>query len=264
MIRTRGRAILGAILLLVVTAAFPQAEPILWSSGTAYTLPQGRWEDGLFQPLRYGLSDTKELRLNPVLGQLAPHVTLKISRRPIGSWQRAYRYGILSPTPLLRLLQRRGTGGFLPVDPTIGDVPWMVMIRQEALFSRPWSRGLLTLKGGVAVSLGGSDLDSRLQIELPVIYPRLALYHGGYLLNFGLDVSAELSPRLIVLGDVDLLLTPALDGPAWEHKGLILFNKSDRFQLLGGYKLTFAPYPWGTQWHLIPLFDLQFSRQRGN
>ena len=253
-----------AAVALAVSVTFGQEGENLWSSGTAHTLPQGRWEKGLFQPLRFGLSDTKELRLNPLISLLAPHIHLKVSRRPVGGWQRAYRYGIISPTPLLRMVQREGTGGFLAVDPDIGEVPWMVMIRQEVLLSRPWSRGLVTLKGGVAIALGGGDIDSRLQIELPVIYPRLALYHSGYQLNFGLDVSTLLSKRLVLLGDVDLFLAPALDGPAWEHKGVMQWNKSDRLQLSFGYKLTYTPFPWGAQWHLIPLFDLQIARQRGS
>lgn len=250
--------------MLGATVTFGQTQDKRWSSGTAYTLPHGRWEKGLFQPLRYGLGKSRELRLNPLIGLLTPHIILKVSRRPVAGWQRAYRYAISSPTPLLRLLKRRGTGGFLPVDPDIGTVPWMVMFRQEALLSRPWSRGLVTIKGGLAVALGGGDLDSRLQIELPVIYPRLALYHSGYQLNFGLDVSARLSKKLLLLGDVDLFLAPALDGPAWEHKSLIQWNRSKRLQLSFGYKLTYTPFPWGTQWHLIPLLDLQIARQRGS
>ncbi len=62
--------------------------------------------------------------------------------------------------------------------------------------------------------------------------------------------------------EADLLYYLASDEMAFEHKGLLLWNKSQRFQLCLGYKLTFGEYPFGTQWHLLgPLVDLQWAWQ---
>ena len=39
----------------------------LWQPGTAYTLPEGRWEYGLFQPVRWGQSEKREISFNTQL-----------------------------------------------------------------------------------------------------------------------------------------------------------------------------------------------------
>jgi hypothetical protein len=61
--------------------------------------------------------------------------------------------------------------------------------------------------------------------------------------------------------DVDLFFYPNADEDfAFEHKGLVLWNKSNGFQFCAGYKLTFGKYPFGTQWHLFtPIFDVQWG-----
>ena len=46
------------ILTILFSQVFAQGE---WLSGTAYTLPQGRWEYGLFQPVRWGQSENREI-----------------------------------------------------------------------------------------------------------------------------------------------------------------------------------------------------------
>jgi len=49
---------------------------------------------------------------------------------------------------------------------------------------------------------------------------------------------------------------------AFEHKGLLSWQKSHRFQFCLGYKLCYGQYPFGSQWHLLgPLLDLQWARQ---
>ena len=47
---------------------------------------------------------------------------------------------------------------------------------------------------------------------------------------------------------------------AFEHKGLVIWNKSNRVQLCIGYKACYGEYPFGTQWHLLaPLLDVQWG-----
>jgi len=231
-----------------------------WTAGTAWTLPAGRWEDGLFAHYRRGLTDKLELQLNPLLGQLMPHVNIKVRRNDWRGWERSYRYGILSPTPLMRLFRREGTGGIFPVDPDLGAIPWMVRLRQEALLSRLGVSGITTLKAGISIAMGGGKLDSRYQLELPVLYPRLALFHQGIQFNFSAGQSQYFSDKFSLWTDLGLILTPGYVDPfAWEHKSLVYWLPGSRLRFAAGYKLVYGKYPMGTLWHLLPLFDIQLG-----
>ena len=53
----------------VVQSAFSQASDQFhknWHSGTAFLLPEGRMEIGIFQPLRYGWSKSIEFTIHPL------------------------------------------------------------------------------------------------------------------------------------------------------------------------------------------------------
>lgn len=232
-------------------------------SGTAYVLSPGNWEKGLFQPLRFGLRGGREVSVNPLIATVVPHARLKVQRSAVGGWQRAYRYSFAVPTPLMRLFRRSGTGGLFAPDPSIAPIPWMVMVRQEVLLTRPWRKGTMTGKLGVALALRGGELDSRYLLELPVIYPRLAVYFQGWQVNLGLDGQYPLSRRWSVLADTDLLITPGYKDPwAWEQKGMLQWRKSGRFRIDLGYKLVIGKYPTGQEWQILPLADLIWSRSK--
>ena len=44
-----------------------------------------------------------------------------------------------------------------------------------------------------------------------------------------------------------------------EQKGLIVWERTEKFRILFGYKLIAGEYPFGTQAHFLPLLDLQFG-----
>lgn len=254
---------LATILLLSGNLILAQ-ENRPWWSGSAYTLPQGRWEIGLFQPLRYGQTDRLEWSTHPVLNLVIPNLTVKLAHGDKAGWVVASRHSLRYPTPLLRLVAREGIGGILAPDPDIEKFPPTLFWRSEVLLTRAVAeRTFLTAKGGLAVVPKAGDIDSRSTIDLPVIFPRMAAMRQGFQLSLGLDGLVGLTDRLHIWTDGDLFLTPGLDEAlGFEHKGLLVFNKSQRFQLTLGYKLTFGNYPYGDQWHLLPLFDLQWARQR--
>ena len=57
-----------------------------------------------------------------------------------------------------------------------------------------------------------------------------------------------------------MFIMPNKDGRyAFEHKGLIVWTKNEKFRTLFGYKLFAGEYPFGSQAHLIPMLDLQFG-----
>lgn len=259
-----GRRVRPMVVTVVLWAACISAvwaENAAWSSGAAHTLPKGRWEVGLFQPLRYGQTDRLEWSTHPIMNLVIPNLSVKIAHGDRAGWQLATRYQLHYPTPLLRLVSREGTGGLIAPDL---DIPAILFLRSELLLTRTLGPSLqLTAKGGAALVVKSGAMDERATIDLPIIFPRMAAYRQGYQVNLGLDLLGKLFGRWGYGADMDIFLTPGFDQPfAFEHKGLALWRKSDRFQLLLGYMLTFGGYPFGDQWHLLPLLDLQWARQR--
>jgi hypothetical protein len=61
--------------------------------------------------------------------------------------------------------------------------------------------------------------------------------------------------------DVDVQLLPGWESDFFlEHKSLFLWSKNDRIRISLGYKVVYGHYPFGFQWHLFPLFDVQWGR----
>ena len=233
------------------------------SAGTADTLPKGYFEIGLFQPLRYGQTETLEWSTHPILDLLIPNITIKKAWRDFAGWDFATRHNITYPTPLLRTISRKGTGGIISPE---FDIPQMFSLRNEVLLTRKFSPSfLITGKAGLTLAVTSDELDERTTIDLPLVFPRLGVFYNGYAVNFGLDVGGDLTSRFAYLTDVDIFLLPGADENfAFEHKSLIIWNKSKKFQMMLGYKLVFGEYPFGKQWHLLPLFDMQWARQFRN
>ncbi len=244
--------------LFFIACAFPMNAQ--WSSGTAYTLPKGRMEVGLFQQIRYGQTETREWSTHPILDLLIPNLTVKKAWNTFADWNFTTRHNMTYPTPLLRIISRKGTDGIISPE---FDIPQMISLRNEVLLTRKFKPSfLITGKAGLTLAVTSDELDERTTIDLPIIFPRLGVYYDGYAVNFGLDVGGDLNPRFSYLTDVDIFLLPGADEYfAFEHKSLIIWNKSKKLQIMFGYKLVYGEYPFGTQWHLLPLFDIQWARE---
>lgn len=240
-----------------------------WPSGSAYLLPQGHWEVGLFQPLRYGYSNTLEWSTHPLLNLKIPNFRVTVAHDSWRGWARANRYSAYYPTPLMRWLQSplktilgdEDLGALIPPEHTI---PPLLAVHFDALISKLRPEGILvTNKAGVGIGIGSGPLDSRTSIDLPLVYPRLSLFYNRVLLRLGTDLSGVLTGHWRYLLDYDLFLMPGGEGRyAFEHKGLLVWYKSSRFQVTLGYKLTAGEYPFGVQAQLFPLLDFQWSGQR--
>ena len=248
-------------LALLCGSVFATNSP--WSTGTAYTLPKGRTEIGIFQQIRYGQTETLEWSTHPILDLLIPNVTVKKSWSTFADWDFSTRHNITYPTPLMRTISRKGTGGIISPE---FDIPQMFSLRNEVLLTRKFSPSfLITGKAGLTLAVTSDELDERTTIDLPLVFHRLGVYYNGYGVNFGLDVGGNLTSRFDYMTDVDIFLLPGADENfAFEHKSLIIWNKSKKFQIMFGYKLVFGEYPFGMQWHLLPLFDMQWARQFRN
>ena len=219
---------------------------------TAHTLAKGEWEMGLFQPYRRGLGNGLEISSYPVYFFAMPNFQAKKEFQDFGI---CGKYGISYPTPLLRLMQKKGMFGFISPTEDVGEVPHLIGLSAELLATRTLGTSLISLKGGLSLGLVFGKLDDRMSIDLPNVYPRLAKYFQGVSFNIGGDSRVGLTDSMDLLADVDLFFIPEED-IFLEQKALVEWHMSQRLTTLAGAKLTYGNYPFGEQWRLYPLFDL--------
>ena len=169
------------------------------------------------------------------------------------------RHSLVVPTPLLKMVTKKGVGGLISPE---FDIPFMVALKNEVQLKRTLNdRWDITGKTGLTLAYSSEELDERTTIDLPVVFQRLGVFYNGYGANFGLDFTGTLSPKLSILTDFDVLLLPVFKETfAFEHKFLLTWALSDRTNIQVGYKLVYGEYPFGAQWHLLPLLDILWRR----
>ena len=236
----------------------------LWSGGGTSMLENGRYNIGLILPFRMGVWGG-EISINKFL--LIPNISYKYPITRFGKWQRAARYQIVYPTLALRWFQS-------PLGMKLGEpdkfalispefhIPQMLSFYGELIGSTGSNTtGLITVYGGIGIGLGGKKLDSRTSIDLPGFYSRFSIYHNGILVKAGGEYSRRFKERWSYTMDYDMFIMPGGEGRyAFEHMGLLIWTKNNRFRLQFGYKLIAGEYPYGSQAHLLPLIDVQFGR----
>ena len=237
-------------ILIIVACGSVHASTYIWSSGTAHSLPKGQWETGLFQPVRYGLNDDQDISMHPFFALKLPNLVFKKTWTEKNSWTIASQHGIYYPTPLLNYIT--GAGKFKIVAPQF-EFPVLIGLTNEILATRSIAKGQLTGKAGLMIGLGGGDLDPLSTIDIPLVYPRLAVYYNGWGLRLGFDYVAPIKGRWSGFIDGDVFLYPGSSSKYfYETKVLLIWTKSSQLRLMIGYKLTYGEYPFGSHWQILP------------
>jgi hypothetical protein len=230
-----------------------------WTDGTACTIPKKRWELGLFTASRYGINNNLELSTHPLMFFLMPQVKIKVGWGEYSGFRLATEHGIFYPTVFMRLVTRKGTGGLISPEFTI---PQMFAISNRFLVSfRPFKNAVLTGHAGIAFSIKFGPLDKRSTIDLPVIYPRLAVFYNQPEFDVGIDFRGKFVPCFGWLFNVEnFIVCGTPENYFLENKGVLAYtSKKESLRVEAGYKLCFGKYPAAPQWHLLPVIDLIFG-----
>jgi len=222
---------------------------------------KGDYQIGLLAPLRYRISTTMEMQTHPILDFVIPNARLVWIHNTTRDRRIQTTHGFTYPTPLLRMISRKGTGGILPDDPTIPTIPAMVSLYNEI---RVIQSSIPTLEYYFSAGLGLAGtfgtLDSRTTIDLPVVFPRMGVFYNGYNLNLGTGISWALSGKWVLKSDTKILLLPGYTEQFfWEHQGQVFWEFDKSWYMMFGYLLTYGNYPFGSQYHLLPLFDVGYQ-----
>ena len=225
----------------------------LFSMDYAYPIENGVRQMGVFQPLMYGMKNNLEVSTHLILFLIKPNIQLKKYHGEMKGIGLASCYSFDYPTQLLKLIQRKGKFGILSKDPDVGEIPNLFIFQGEWMLTKKLTGLSITGKLGMSIC-PGCELDKRHLVDLPLVYPRMAIYHHGIAANTGIDLDYYHSEKIYLKIDLDLLFLPEEDIFS-EHKLLINYHFSTKYTLSVGYKLTYGNYPYGDQWDIFPLID---------
>ena len=229
---------------------------ILYSGDSALPLENGQRQMGIFQPRIYGINNNLEISTHPLLFFVKPNVEVKKYHGEYKGLGMASRISFDYPTQLLKLIQREGKFGILAKDPDIGDIPNLFVFQGEFLTTKKSGDYSLTGKAGMSIC-PGCELDSRHMVDLPLAYPRMAVYYHGSVSNLGLDLDYIYSEKISLKTDIDLIFI-ADEDYFLEQKFLFYYQLPPKHTLTGGIKLTQGTYPFGKQLDIFPLIDLSW------
>ena len=247
------------VILIILCAGTLFAENAVWHDGSANTLPEGRIEVGLFQPLRYGLNETFELSTFLLADILIPNITAKKFWINYYGIDFASKHSLIFPTPLLNTIAREGAGGILPAN---SKIPFILVLNNQILSTYEFLPDFeLTIKLGLsqAIVSGRKDFPT---IDLPLVYNRTSVYHENNLFNCGIDLRGILYKNIDFLIDYDHFFLPRDYADfCVEHKGLLIWKINRKFALSAGYKLVYSDYPSKLQRNtdVFPLIDFQMG-----
>ena len=230
-----------------------------WTDGTACNITKKRWELGFFTASRYGISNKLELSAHPLMFFVMPQVKIKVGWGEYSGFRLATEHGIFYPTLFMRLVATEGTGGLISPE---FDIPQMFAVSNRFLVSyKPFMNALLTAHGGIAFSVKSGYLDPMSTIDLPVIYPRLAVFYNQPEFDAGIDFRGKFVPRFGWLFNMEnFIVCGTSHNYFMENKGALAYtSKKESLRIEAGYKLCFGRYPAGPQWHLLPVIDLVFG-----
>ena len=143
-----------------------------WDSHSAHIMPPKKWSIGIFQPLRFGLKEGLELSSHPGWFLVLPNASFKIPFADFKSFNTAAKVSFTYPTPLLNMLSKEGIGGI--IDPNL-IIPPMLGVSGSFIMSKEVLGVNLSGKAGLDLGLVFGDLDTRSNIDLPIVY--LSLIH---------------------------------------------------------------------------------------
>ena len=64
---------------------------------------------------------------------------------------------------------------------------------------------------GIDIGISLDDLDQRVNIELPLLYHRLSVFHNNYGFHTGFDLEKSITEKLSAIVDLDFSILPGMD-----------------------------------------------------
>ena len=248
------------LFLFIYTNASSQ-ENILsdrWSYNTAFTMPKGKWESGIFQQFRYGISNRIELRANALLVPILPNAGIRINLGTVGTFHFASEHSLSIPSVFLNIVSFKVTGGLISPQYSFG---FIASVTNTVYVSRQFGAGsVISADAGLAFAIRSSKPDYQSTIDIPLIYQRTAHWYDGASVKTELLFKGTILKNLFYEECVKLfLITRPDDNIFLENSGCIMWSARGSFRIRGGYVLSWGKYPFGNHWQMWPAIDFIFG-----
>lgn len=255
------KIIIYIVILFGVNTLRAQDEPLLkkWSYNTAYLMPAGKWETGIFQPFRYGINSKMELRANALIFPLMPNAGIKIAWGTKNNFVMASEHSLSVPSPFLNVMSRKGIGGLISPE---YDFPFILAVSNSVIVSRKIMPSMIaSANAGFVFALRGEKPDPQSTIDLPLFYPRMAPYYEGTSIKFGAAIKGNISGKLFYEETVQaFIITRPENNFFFENSGTLMWALGKSLRIRGGYILAYGKYPYVTpKWQMWPTLDLVFG-----
>ncbi|MEI8046907.1 MAG: hypothetical protein WCI92_05980 [Bacteroidota bacterium] len=230
-----------------------------WSYNTAYVMPVGKWESGIFQPFRYGINKKTEVYTNVLMLPLIPSAGVKIALGTKKDFIIASQHSLSVPTPFLNFMSREGIGGLISPEYSYS---FILSVNNSLIVSRKIAPKILaSAYAGFVFALRADKPDSQSTIDLPLFYPRMAHYYEGTSIRLGGAVKGSLSEKWLYEEGVQVfIITRPENNFFFENTGTIMWVAGNSFRIRGGYVLAYGKYPYvNPKWQLWPTLDLVFG-----
>jgi hypothetical protein len=254
------RLFICLIVFFILQGLTAQNNPLLnrWSYKSAYLMRKGKYESGLIQPFRYGISKRIEISANVLQMIGVPNVGVKVFLACPKGFQLASEHGLQYNTPLFNLLSRKGTGGVLSPQYTF---PTMFTLSTGLLITKQvFDTAYVTARAAVFVGMRNGYLDPLATVDMPLIYPRTSHLFNPCTIRMGADIRGKIKRSWAYQFDVQMFVIARKEHNFYmENTGVIMCKLSKHAAFKGGYKLCYGSYPFGRQWHLLPTLDIVFG-----
>jgi hypothetical protein len=248
------------VFLLITTDVLSQENflPDKWSYNTAYTMPKGKWESGIFQPFRYGISNKIELRANALLVPILPNAGVRFNLGTSGSYHFASEHSLSIPSVFLNIVSFKGTGGLISPQYSFGFIASVI---NTIIVSKPLGKGsVISADAGIAFAIRGTKPDYQSTIDIPFIYQRMAHWYDGTTIKTEVSFKGTIVKSLYFEECVRLfLVTRPDDNIFFENSGCIMWSAKGSLRIRGGYILSWGKYPFGDHWQMWPTIDFIFG-----
>ena len=256
------KSMLYILLFLQGTSLIAQDLPFplrdTWSFNTAYLIPAHKWECGIYQPFRYGLSNKLEIHANAIILPLIPNAGIKIALGSRDGFVFASDHFISSQTIFMKVVSREGIGGLISPE---FDFPLIIAISNSFLVSKPiGSESLLSGSAGFIFAFRGDKPNPQSTIDLPVIYPRMTHSYEGITIRSGVSYKGAFTRKLFYEEGLQFFfVTRSKNNFFAENSGSLMWAAGRAIRIKAGYILSYGKYPFGGHWQLWPTIDIVFG-----
>jgi hypothetical protein len=242
--------------LIAQDLSFPVRDT--WSFNSAFLMPAHKWECGIYQPFRYGLSNKLEIHANAIILPLIPNAGIKVALGSRDGFVFASDHFISSQTIFLNVVSREGIGGLISPE---FDFPFIIAISNSFIVSKPiGTESLLSGSAGFVFAFRGDKPNPQSTIDLPVIYPRMTHSYEGITFKAGISYKGAFTRKLFYEEALQsFFVTRSKNNFFAENSGSLMWAAGRAIRIKAGYILSYGKYPFGGHWQLWPTIDIVFG-----